>query len=103
MRKEPPPKELFPQKVENLYRRSLLVLRTQIDWRGGNIAASDSDVIQYNRDTYSYIWPRDGALVANALDLAGYPVPAQLFYNFAESIMEKGGYLLHKYNPHGKK
>jgi GH15 family glucan-1,4-alpha-glucosidase len=58
-------------------------------------------VIQYNRDTYSYIWPRDGALVANALDLAGYPIPAQRFYEFASNVMEKEGYLLHKYNPDG--
>ena len=29
--------------------------------------------MQFKRDTYSYLWPRDGALVAHALDLAGYP------------------------------
>ena len=27
--------------------------------------------MQFARDTYSYIWPRDGALVADSLDLAG--------------------------------
>jgi GH15 family glucan-1,4-alpha-glucosidase len=35
--------------------------------------ANDSDIMQFARDTYSYMWPRDGALVANALDLAGFP------------------------------
>jgi oligosaccharide amylase len=101
VRKESPPLDRLPQEVQQLYHRSLLVLRTQIDWKGGIIAANDSDVIQYNRDTYSYIWPRDGALVANALDLAGYPIPAQRFYEFASNVMEKEGYLLHKYNPDG--
>lgn len=99
--KESPPLDPLPQEVGKLYSRSLLVLRTQIDWQGAIIAANDSDVIQYNRDTYSYVWPRDGALVANALDLAGYPLPAQRFYNFTSSVMEEEGYLLHKYNPDG--
>jgi GH15 family glucan-1,4-alpha-glucosidase len=101
VRKESPPLDPLPEKVGALYLRSLLVLRTQIDWQGGIIAANDSDVIQYNRDTYSYVWPRDGALVANALDLAGYPLPPQRFYNFTSSAIEEEGYLLHKYNPDG--
>jgi glucoamylase len=99
--KESPPMDRLPQKIVALYRRSLLVLQTQIDWQGGIIAANDSDVIQYNRDTYSYVWPRDGALVANALDLAGYPMPAQRFYSFTANVVEKEGYLMHKYNPDG--
>jgi len=43
--------------VAELYRRSLLVIRTQIDWQGGILAANDSDVVYFNRDTYSYVWP----------------------------------------------
>ncbi len=100
-RKETPLVETLPKKVAELYRRSLLILRTQIDWEGGIIAANDSDVIQFNRDTYSYIWPRDGALAANALDLAGYSVLAQNFYRFIADRLEREGYFLHKYNPDG--
>ena len=81
VRKEPLPLDSLPEDLTRAYRRSLLVLNTQLDWRGGILAANDSDVIAYNRDTYSYIWPRDGALVANALDAAGYPTPAQQFYS----------------------
>lgn len=99
--KETPLLKHVPEKVGKLYRRSLLILRTQIDWQGGIIAANDSDVIQFNRDTYSYIWPRDGALVANALDLAGYVVLAQNFYRFMADKIEREGYFLHKYNPDG--
>lgn len=99
--KETPPLKQLPDKVGDLYRRSLLILRTQIDWQGGILAANDSDVIQFNRDTYSYVWPRDGALVANALDLAGYSGLSQNFYSFITGIIQEEGYLLHKYNPDG--
>ncbi len=101
VRKENPRLDLLPEKIGELYRRSLLILRTQIDWQGGIIAANDSDVIRFNRDTYSYVWPRDGAIVANALDQAGFPELSQRFYRFAADILEDGGYLLHKYNPDG--
>lgn len=100
-RKETPALEGVSEQVAGLYRRSLLVLHTQIDWQGGILAANDSDVIQFNRDTYSYIWPRDGALVANAIDLAGYPEAARNFYRFIAGVIEPEGYLLHKYNPDG--
>jgi len=53
--KENPELDRLPGSIRELYRRSLLVLRTQIDWQGGILAANDSDVIQFNRDTYSYI------------------------------------------------
>src|SRR5665213_2462440 len=59
----------LPAKVVELFKRSLLVLRTQIDNGGAIVAANDSDIMQFSRDTYSYVWPRDGALVANALDM----------------------------------
>jgi len=101
IQKENPSLELLPEKVADLYRRSLLILRTQIDWQGGIIAANDSDVIRFNRDTYSYIWPRDGALAANALDQAGYAPLSQKFYRFVADIIQDGGYFLHKYNPDG--
>ena len=51
------------------------------------------------------MWPRDGALTAYALDLAGYPASTQHFFDFCLSIISKGkessGYFLHKYNPDG--
>ncbi|AFM24744.1 glycoside hydrolase family 15 protein [Desulfomonile tiedjei] len=99
--KENPRLELLPDELGNLYRRSLLILRTQIDWKGGILAGNDSDVIRFNRDTYSYVWPRDGAIVANALDQAGFSELSQRFYQFAADTLEQGGYLLHKYNPDG--
>lgn len=82
-----------------LYKRSLLVLRTQIDEGGAIIAANDADKEHFSEDSYSYMWPRDGALVANALSHAGYSEITRNFYDFCASVMTSGGYLLHKYNP----
>jgi GH15 family glucan-1,4-alpha-glucosidase len=99
--KESPLLTELPKRIGELYRRSLLVLQTQIDDEGGIVAANDSDAVLFNRDTYSYVWPRDGALTAHALDLAGYPAVAQNFYRFIARHVEPEGYLLHKYNPDG--
>jgi GH15 family glucan-1,4-alpha-glucosidase len=85
--------------VAELYRRSLLVVRTHIDEGGGILAANDSDIMQFARDTYSYVWPRDGALVAHALDRAGYPEVGRRFFEFCADVLQPEGYLLHKYNP----
>lgn len=90
--------DLTPQLVD-LYKRSLLILRTQIDHGGAIIAANDADVEHFSNDSYSYMWPRDGALVANALSHAGYSEVTDGFFTFCNSVLTKGGYLLHKYNP----
>jgi len=84
-----------------LYKRSTLVIRTQVDNRGAIIAGNDSDVLRFNRDTYSYLWPRDGALVADALDLAGYGEVTRRFFYLCGDLITREGYLLHKYNPDG--
>jgi glucoamylase len=99
--KENPPLELLPAKLAEFYRRSLLIIRTQIDAQGGILAANDSDIIYFNRDTYSYVWPRDGALVAYALDLAGHPTAPKNFFHFISQLLQPEGCLLHKFNPDG--
>lgn len=91
----------MPQELIDLYKRSLLILRTQIDNGGAILAANDHDTTAFNRDTYSYMWPRDGALVADSLIAAGYPEVSQRFFNFCRDLITKEGYFLHKYNPDG--
>ena len=90
----------LPPKVVELFKRSLLVLRTQIDNGGAIIAANDSDIMQFTRDTYSYMWPRDGAW-SRTLDLAGFPDVARWFYTFCQQVITEEGYFYHKYNPDG--
>lgn len=92
---------LFSSRIKKLYKRSLIICRTQINNSGSIISGNDSDVIGYNQDTYSYIWPRDGALVAYALDLAGYFDITRNFFTFCAKIIAKEGYFLHKYTPCG--
>ena len=91
----------LPGDVVDLFLRSLLILRTQIDNRGAIIAANDHDIVAYSRDTYSYMWPRDGAIVAAALDAAGHTDVTRQFYKFCARSITADGYLLHKYNPDG--
>jgi len=91
----------LPPAVQDLFKRSLLVIRSQIDNRGAVVAANDSDVLQFSRDTYSYMWPRDGALVCHALDLAGFPDVTRRFYSWCRDLLTDDGYLRHKYNPDG--
>jgi GH15 family glucan-1,4-alpha-glucosidase len=97
------PLEFFnlPPSVIDLYKRSLLILRTQIDDGGAVIAANDTDITAFARDTYSYLWPRDGALVSHALDLAGHQEPPRRFFEFCADALMPDGYLLHKYQPDG--
>ena len=91
----------FPEEIIHQYKRSLLVIRTQVDNAGAIIAANDSDISSEVRDTYSYMWPRDGALVANALNRAGYLDLPRAFFQFCQRVITHQGYLLHKYNPDG--
>lgn len=92
--------DLDEQLVE-LYWRSLLVLRTHSDNRGGILAANDSDITAYNDDNYSYVWPRDGALAAMALSRAGFHAQAKKFFVFCADALAEEGFLFHRYNPDG--
>ncbi|MDB4978350.1 MAG: glycoside hydrolase 15-like protein [Candidatus Peribacteria bacterium] len=87
--------------IVDLYKRSLLMIRTHIDSNGGIIAAADSDIMAFNRDTYTYVWPRDGAFVSMALDRAGYGEVTRTFFEFCARCQMPDGYMLHKYNPDG--
>ncbi|TXT55496.1 MAG: Glycoside hydrolase 15-related protein [Promethearchaeota archaeon] len=89
------------EEMIDLFKQSILIVRSQIDKEGAIIAANDSDIMQFNKDHYSYMWPRDGALVAWALDKAGYAYLTPKFFKFCEQIATSRGFLLHKYNPDG--
>ncbi|GAB2698374.1 glycoside hydrolase family 15 protein [Paenibacillus thermoaerophilus] len=87
--------------IVRLYKQSLLIVRTQTDTRGAIVAANDSDIMQFNRDHYCYMWPRDGALVAYAMSAAGYQGMVVPFFEFCQRALTPEGYLHHKYNPDG--
>lgn len=91
----------LPKEVADLYYRSLLILRTQIDNRGAIIAANDTDITHFAGDHYSYCWPRDGALVAHSLVLANQGELSRAFFRFCGQVVQRNGYFMHKYTPEG--
>jgi len=93
--------ELGPD-ASKLYRRSVLTARTHVDNRGAVIASTDFDITKFARDTYAYAWPRDGAIVANALDRAGHEDSTRQFFNFCQQALVEEGFFLHKYTPYGQ-
>jgi len=99
--KEPVDYSPLPERIRDMYLRSQLILRTQIDNGGAIIAANDHDITHFAGDTYSYMWPRDGALVAYALVLAGHSELSRNFFRFCAKVIGKEGYFLHKYHPTG--
>jgi oligosaccharide amylase len=101
LEKEQTDLSLLPAVLQRLYRRSLLIMRAHTDNRGGIIASSDTDMLHHGRDTYSYVWPRDAALIAHAFDITGYGDVARRFYEFCGRCQEPGGYLMHKYRSDG--
>lgn len=92
---------LLSPEMQTLYKRSLTTIRVHTDNGGGIIASSDTDMLHHGRDTYSYVWPRDAALVAIALDTAGYADVTKRFFSFITQRLERGGYFMHKYRSDG--
>jgi GH15 family glucan-1,4-alpha-glucosidase len=91
----------LPPELVAFWKRSILVARAQIDNGGGILAANDTDILRSNRDHYSYVWARDGAMTAYALDLAGYHDLTRRFFRFCERALSCEGFLWHKYHPNG--
>jgi GH15 family glucan-1,4-alpha-glucosidase len=92
---------VLPRAILRLFKDSLLVMRSHVDNGGGIISSCDSDVLQFNRDTYSYVWPRDGAFIVMAFDMAGFPEVARMFFRFCNKAINQRGYFNHKYSPDG--
>jgi glucoamylase len=91
--------ESLPGEIAGLFKRSLLILRTLADDGGAIIAATDYDVVNFANDTYSYMWPRDGAMCAYGLIKAGYSDISRRFFQFCLDVISPQGYMLHKFNP----
>ncbi len=84
-----------------LFKKSLMMVRAHMDNDGGIIASLDSDMLEHGKDTYAYVWPRDGAYGALALELAGDPNTAEKFFSFSNRTLTEAGYFMHKYLPDG--
>jgi len=90
-----------PEAWEEAYSQSQLVVRSQCDNHGGIVAANDTSVLRFNGDHYSYVWPRDAALVARIFLHQGIPDLASRFLSFCEGIVDANGVILHKFRANG--
>jgi GH15 family glucan-1,4-alpha-glucosidase len=91
---------MSPEQIA-LFKKSLMIVRAHVDDEGGVIASADTDILQGGKDTYAYVWPRDAAYAAMALDRAGDHNVARRFFSFCERVIHKDGYFMHKYLPDG--
>ncbi len=87
------------ERTIDLFRKSQFYLRSHVDKGGAIIASGDSDMLQDGRDTYAYMWHRDAAFSAIALDWLGDRHGARKFFELAQELITPDGYLMHKYRP----
>lgn len=80
-------------------KKSLMIIKSHIDKRGGIIASCDSSIYNYGRDYYSYVWPRDGAYAIWPLIRLGYTEEPRKFFEFCRDTLTQDGYMMHKYQP----
>lgn len=85
------------KEIIDLFKKSLYVIRGHVDNDGGIIASSDTDLLKYGRDNYSYVWPRDSAFTVMALNKAGFTDVSKRFFLFANEIIRDEGFFMHKY------
>lgn len=90
--------DLSPRAID-VFRKSMFYIRVHADNNGGIIASSDSDMFRGGKDTYAYVWPRDGAFVSLALDSVGAVDITRRFYEFMRDVVRDEGYFMHKYRP----
>lgn len=90
--------KLSPE-IISLFKKSLMYVRAHVDEGGAIIASSDSDMLNQGKDTYAYMWPRDAAYSAIALDKAGDQNVAKRFFEFCKEVISSEGYFMHKYLP----
>lgn len=91
----------LPEENRDLFIKSILIMKSQMDKRGAVIASTDSSMLNYSRDAYAYAWPRDGAYVIWPLVRLGYYEEAYRFFEFCQRGLHPSGYLSHKYRADG--
>ncbi len=82
-----------------LFKKSLIYIRAHVADNGAIIASGDSEMLQFGRDYYRYVWPRDASLTAIALVGAGDFNASRRFFEFATDLISNEGYFMHKYRP----
>jgi glucoamylase len=87
------------ENIAELFKKSLIYIRAHVAKNGGIIASGDSEMLQFGRDYYRYVWPRDAAVATYALEKAGDLNAARRFFDFCNDTITKEGFFMHKYRP----
>lgn len=87
------------EKSVDLFQKSLFYIRAHSANNGAIIASGDSEMLQFGRDYYRYVWPRDASVSALALEAAGDFGAARRFFEFCNDTITPEGYFMHKYRP----
>lgn len=93
------PAKYLPEHLQKLYDTSLFILRCHMDNRGGIIASADSEMIEYGKDDYAYMWPRDAGFIINSMVKAGYHEVVKPYFRFCLNVLHQDGYMHHRYRP----
>lgn len=91
----------IPHGYKEAFTKSLLLVKSHCDSRGGIIASTDTAMLNYSRDAYAYCWPRDGAYALWPLLRIGYRDELQRFFEFCRRSLTVDGFLMHKYQADG--
>ncbi|HLN65336.1 MAG TPA: glycoside hydrolase family 15 protein, partial [Symbiobacteriaceae bacterium] len=86
-------------RLDALYRQSLIMLKLMSDERGGGfIAGPELDPDYKLSGGYAYCWGRDGAYMTTAMDEAGHFAETRGFFlNWAVKAQEANGAWLHRH------
>lgn len=88
--------------LDDLYKRSLLVLRLMYDKKsGGLLAAPEVDEYFTKCGRYAYCWGRDAAFITGALDIAGLDISVDNFYKWAVKVQDEDGSWQQRYHMDG--
>lgn len=93
------PTDQLPEELKKLFDTSLFILRCHTDNQGSIIASADSEMIEFGKDDYSYMWPRDAAYIVGTMCKAGFPEVTKPFFQFCMDVLHKDGYLHHRFRP----
>lgn len=91
----------LPEKYRKSFIRSALIIKSQVDKHGAVIASTDTTMLNYERDSYAYCWPRDAAYALWPLMRMGYTQELLNFFSFSRRSLNEDGYLSHKYRSDG--
>ncbi len=93
--------ESIPAAHRQQFLHSLMIMKSQFDKRGAIMASTDSTLLNYSRDNYSYSWPRDGGYALWPFIRLKYKDEPYRFFEFCRRGMHPSGYLSHKYRADG--